>query len=78
MTLKTLLTDERSKKYTLAARDWIWASSYTVFSAVITAIAELIIQGGNFGKKELFAAAGVGAMIGLKHIARKFLTGPKQ
>jgi hypothetical protein len=77
MKFETLLKDERTKRFTLGARDFIFSLYYMVGGTVSAAALEAFKANRWPTKSELSMAFGAGLFVGFQHLARKYATGPK-
>lgn len=73
-----LLSDNRSKRFTLAVRDAVWALYYSVLTTVGAAFTLALSEKHFPTLEDVKIAAYAGLFLGLAHISRKYFTGPKQ
>jgi hypothetical protein len=75
MLIKSLLTEERTKRYAIGLRDVVFSLYYAVGASIAVTVSQSKDRLPTW--EELRVAAIAGFVLGLQHIIRKYLTGPK-
>lgn len=76
--IKKLFSDERSKRFRIGVRDGVWSLYYTVIGTVGVTVSTSLSNGTMPTIESVIASGKIGLTIGLAHLVRKYMTGPKE
>lgn len=76
--IKKLFADEKTKRFRIGVRDGVWSIYYTVIGTVGVTVSTSLSNGSMPTVESVIASGKIGLTIGLAHLVRKYMTGPKE